>query len=200
MSVVLDSSGDSTRGLGIVMIPLMCGALSARPLRVAAFFTMLFLLIAGDGVRATDGPPRHVIPVSPLDQFVHRGFVRTDYLSLHGNKIHMASNDRALAYFLLERPVDLSLSTLPANAQNVLVARVRLSDPPLYLAGRTIQSMSPPPSDLYSARLEILSVLQGEAPSESRPLVTFWPRDNARLDMPLQCRGPRSSSPQTILW
>jgi hypothetical protein len=245
MSVVLDSSGNSTRGSGIV-IPLMFGSLSARPLRVAAFFTRLFLLIADGGVWAANGLPRHVIPISPLDQFVHRGGVRTDYFSIHGNRIHMASNDRApmayfldqwpadfdltklsseakdvviakgraslvfvdsnvlprmgsssstllvqmkgreppLAYFLLERPVDLSLSTLPANAQNVLVARVRLSDSLLYLVGRAIDSMSPPPGDLYLARLEILSVLQGEAPSESRPLVTFWPRDNARLDIP----------------
>lgn len=93
----------------------------------------------------------------------------------------MKRREPPLAYFLLERPVDLSLST---NAQNVLVARVRLSDPLLYLAGRAIHSMSPPPSDLYLARLEILSVLQGDAPSESKPLVTFWTRDNARLDIP----------------
>ena len=114
-------------------------------------------------------------------------FVGSHVLPRMGNPtllVQMKKREPPLTYFLSERPVDLSLSTLPANAQNVLVARVRLPNPLLYLRGRTIQSMSPPPSDLYLATLEILSVLQGEAPSESRPLVTFWPRENARLDIP----------------
>lgn len=115
-------------------------------------------------------------------------FVDSHVLPRMGNPtllVQMKKREPPLAYFLSERPVDLSLSTLPANAQNVVVAKVRLSAPPLYLAGRMIQSVSLPPSDLYSARLEILSVLQGEAPSESVPLVTFGPRDNARLDIPV---------------
>jgi hypothetical protein len=54
MRVVLDSSKDSARGTGIA-IHLMYSLLAARPLRVAAFFTMLFLLIANGGVWVVDG-------------------------------------------------------------------------------------------------------------------------------------------------
>lgn len=165
MSVVLDSSEDSTRGSAFV-IPLMCGSLSARPLRVAAFFTMLFLLTANGGVWAADGLPWHVIPMSPLDQVVHRGFVGTDYFSIHGSKIHMASNDRApMAYFLDQLPSDSILAELPAEAEDIVVAKVRATRPPSSLFGRD-EIGGPPtqiPRDKFFIRIKILETLRGSA-------------------------------------
>jgi hypothetical protein len=186
--------------ISILSVGLMCGSSSARSPRVAAVFTMLFLLIVDSGAWAANGLPRHVIPISPLDQFAHRGFIGSEDSNIHGNMdfnvlprmgresslqlIQIKMPDPPPAYFLLEQPTDLSLAILPADAQDVVVARVRLVDPPLYLAGEVVRGVSPLPSELYSVRLEILSVLRGKAPTEARQQLTFESRDKARLDTP----------------
>lgn len=88
------------------------------------------------------------------------------------------------AYFLLEQPEDLSLATLPPDAQDVALIRVRLVEPALYLAGRTIRGISPVPSDLFSVKLEILSVVQGTATTETYQQLTFAPREKADFGTP----------------
>jgi hypothetical protein len=138
----------------------------ARPPGAAAFFTMLFFLLANGAVWAADGLPRHVIPMSPLDQVVHRGFVGTDYFSIHGNKIHMASNDRApMAYFLDQLPSDSILAELPAEAEDIVIAKVRATRPPSSLFGRD-EIGGPPtqiPRDKFFIRIKILETLRGSA-------------------------------------
>jgi hypothetical protein len=134
---------------------------------------MLFLLIANGGVWAANGLPRHVIPISPLDQFVHRGFVRADYFSIHGNKIHMASNDRTpMAYFLDEWPGDFDLTKLPSEAKDVVIAKVRATESTSSLGGREIPGLELSRDKLF-IRIKILEVRLGSAAVGEKYAVYF---------------------------
>jgi hypothetical protein len=167
MRVVLDLAGNLLRASGDAISRLRLTRCSwfAWSQGVVAFFTMLFLSIANGGVWATNGPPRNV-PTSRSDQLVHGGFVRADYLSSHGDKIYMASNDRApMAYFLDELPADFELTKLPSEAKDVVIARVRATEPPSSLGGRD-QSGVPAaerPRDKLFTRIKILDVRLGSA-------------------------------------
>jgi hypothetical protein len=82
---------------------------------------------------------------------------------------------RPLTYFLDEPPSDLSQSTLPPSAGEILVAKVRLTGRSAYLVGRD-QSGRPPaekPPELFAATLELLDVVRGKRPAERILHVTF---------------------------
>jgi hypothetical protein len=82
---------------------------------------------------------------------------------------------RPLTWFLDEPPSDLSQSTLPPSAGEIVVAKVRLMGRSAYLVGRD-QSGLPPekkPEELFAASLELLDVVRGKWPAERILHVTF---------------------------
>lgn len=140
MSLLLESAGDSTRmSRNLISIPsvvLMCGSLSGRALRLVAFFAMIFFLLSDGGAWAANGLPLRVFLTSHIDQLDRRGFVRGQHFIITDfdvpsrmggessvKSIQMKVLDLPPAYFLLEQPADLSLAILPADAQNVVLAR-----------------------------------------------------------------------------
>ena len=116
-----------------------------------------------------------------------RGHTRSTNLSPI-RSVQMKSDERRLlSYFLEEAPADLSMSTLPQTAKQIVVAKVRLSGRSAWLGGRD-QSGLPPsgplPKEWLSAHLTVLDVLRGELPEKSILRVTFGTRDNGRTYIP----------------
>jgi hypothetical protein len=87
---------------------------------------------------------------------------------------------RPLTWFLDEPPSDLSQSTLPPSAGEIVVAKVRLTGRSVSLVGRD-QSGRPekPPEERFAARLELLNVIRGKRPAERIVHATFGLADNS---------------------
>jgi hypothetical protein len=89
---------------------------------------------------------------------------------------------RPLTWFLDEPPSDLSQSTLPPSAGEIVVAKVRLRGRSTYLVGRD-QSGLPSekkPEELFAASLEVLDVVRGKRPAERILHATFAAANNSR--------------------
>ena len=89
---------------------------------------------------------------------------------------------RPLTYFLDEPPSDLSQSTLPPSAGEIVVAKVRPMGRSSYLVGRDQSGRPPaekPPEELFSAQLELLDVVRGKRPAERILRATFGLADNS---------------------
>jgi hypothetical protein len=95
----------------------------------------------------------------------------------------MSKNEhRPLIYFLDEPPSDLSQSTLPPTAGEIVVAKVRLTGRSAYLVGRDQSgrpSDKPPPKELFFAWLEVLDVVSGKRPAERMLDARFGLADNS---------------------
>jgi hypothetical protein len=95
----------------------------------------------------------------------------------------MSKNEHTpLTYFLDEPPSDLSQSTLPPSAGEIVVAKVRLMGRSSYLVGRDQSGRPPaekPPEELFSAQLELLDVVRGKRPAERILRATFGLADNS---------------------
>jgi hypothetical protein len=88
---------------------------------------------------------------------------------------------RPLTWFLDEPPSDLSQSTLPPSAGEIVVAKVRLMGRSSYLMGRD-QSGRPSekkPEELFAASLEVLDVVRGKRPAERILHATFAAANNS---------------------
>jgi hypothetical protein len=89
---------------------------------------------------------------------------------------------RPLTWFLDEPPSDLSQSTLPPSAGEIVVAKVRLPGRSAYLVGRDqsgLPSEKKPPEELFFAWLELLDVVRGKRPAERFLDATFGLADNS---------------------
>lgn len=95
----------------------------------------------------------------------------------------MSKNEyRPLIYFLDEPPSDLSQSTLPPSAGEIVVAKVRLTGRSAYLVGRDQSGRPPaekPPEELFAAWLELLDVVRGKRPAKRFLDATFGLADNS---------------------
>jgi hypothetical protein len=95
----------------------------------------------------------------------------------------MSKNEyRPLTYFLDEPPSDLSQSTLPPSAGEIVVAKVRLTGRSAYLVGRDQSGRPPaekPPEELFAAWLELLDVVRGKRPAKRFLDATFGLADNS---------------------
>jgi len=76
-----------------------------------------------------------------------------------------AEDNYLIAYFLDEPPSDISMSTLPTTARDVVVARVSLTRKPVYLIRReqSGEISGPPPKYLFRSQLRVVQVLSGPA-------------------------------------
>jgi hypothetical protein len=173
MRVVLDLAGNLPRLLGgvISMLRPMCCSLFARFSRAVAFFTMLLVSIANGEVSATSGLPR-----GPVSFFIHE------------SEIHKVSNDQSpISYFSDRIPDDADLPKAPDGATGVVVARVRLQEPSVYLGGRDQSGEAPisQPKDIFFTRIKIGDVLRGDASAGQTLDVRFGQRgDKRRLIYP----------------
>ncbi|KJC60431.1 hypothetical protein UP10_12425 [Bradyrhizobium sp. LTSPM299] len=77
-----------------------------------------------------------------------------------------------LAYFMEDEPRDLTSTTLPADAQDVLAAKVHLTQSVWYMGD---SFTPPPPNASFETKLKILSVLRGKRLEQSEIRVTFGP-------------------------
>lgn len=78
------------------------------------------------------------------------------------------------AYFLDRPPTPAELSRVPANARDVVVAKVKLVQSLVYLVGRDQSGeRPPPPPDLFWARIEIIAAVQGATSTGGRQDVYF---------------------------
>jgi len=71
-------------------------------------------------------------------------------------------------FFLEQPPADSQLSQIPRSAKNVVIAKVRIDGPLVYLPGEH----TPPQSDLFSAGVEIIELLRGDASRETVHVVS----------------------------
>ncbi|TGN86534.1 hypothetical protein EOW77_0018080 [Bradyrhizobium yuanmingense] len=77
--------------------------------------------------------------------------------------LQMAANHKPpLAYFLDELPIDFDLSQLPKGAKEIVIARARALDIPVWL-GKRDQSGVVPSRDKSFVRLQVLEVRRGSA-------------------------------------
>jgi hypothetical protein len=86
-----------------------------------------------------------------------------------------AEDDYLLAYLLDEPPSDISMSTLPTTARDVVIARVSLTRGPIYLVMREQSGLrsGPPPKYLFRSWLRVVHVLSGPATDGDDFDVTF---------------------------
>ena len=87
-----------------------------------------------------------------------------------------------LAYFLDELPSELTLAGLPAEATNVVVAKVRATQTPTSLLGR--HATLPLPRDRFFIRIKTLEVLRGNATVGEEHAIYFG-EPARRLSFPL---------------
>jgi len=83
-------------------------------------------------------------------------------------------------HFLDRPPTPAELSHVPANARDVVVAKVRLVEPLRYFSNRDrsgLPQRPPPSSEIFFARIEIIEALQGATSAGSRHDVYFGERD-----------------------
>jgi hypothetical protein len=83
-------------------------------------------------------------------------------------------------HFLDRPPTPAELSHAPADARDVVVAKVRLVEPLRYFSNRDQSGLPPPPppsSEVFFARIEIIEALQGAPSAGSRHDVHFGARD-----------------------
>ena len=72
-------------------------------------------------------------------------------------------------YFLDHAPADVDSAKLPASAQDVIIAKVRIVGGPSALGGRDQSGQPPPPpKDPFFARVKIIAVLSGKAVTEGQ--------------------------------
>ncbi|MBR1187436.1 hypothetical protein [Bradyrhizobium sp. AUGA SZCCT0160] len=131
---------------------------------VAAIGTTILMSIAS-GASVDSGLPRYAIQLPPPEHLRAQGVAVTQNFDGRGNVIQMVANDRApVAYFLDQLPSDLNLAGLPAEAKDVVVARVRAIMSPSSLSGRD-QSGAPAklPRDRLFIRIKVMEVLRGNA-------------------------------------
>jgi hypothetical protein len=87
-------------------------------------------------------------------------------------------------HFLDRPPTPAELSPVPADARDVVVAKVRLVEPLRYFSNRDQSGLPPPPpppsSDVFFARIEIIEAVQGAASAGSRHDVHFGERVRGR--------------------
>jgi hypothetical protein len=77
-------------------------------------------------------------------------------------------------FFLEKPPTESEISQVPPSAREVIVAKVRLAGPLIYLVGRDQSGQPPPPpKDLFLAPVEIVDVLAGKAATGERYDVYF---------------------------
>jgi hypothetical protein len=102
--------------------------------------------------------------IQPL--YFDRNEVAPGWLNNRSIRIElMAEGSMPISYFVERMPDDGSLPSVPDGATGVVVAKVRLQQPPSYLGGRD-QSGDPPknlPRDIFFTRLKISDVLRGGA-------------------------------------
>jgi hypothetical protein len=86
----------------------------------------------------------------------------------------VAKKDYLITYFLDQVPGNISVSTTPQTAHDIIVARVNLAERPAYLVGRD-QSGRPstPPKSPFRAQLKIREVFSGSAKVGESFDVTF---------------------------
>jgi hypothetical protein len=73
-----------------------------------------------------------------------------------------AKDSYLIVYFLDEPPSDISMSTLPTTARDVVVARVRLNRKPHYLVMREQSGVpGPPPKFLFRSQFQVVQALTG---------------------------------------
>ena len=72
-----------------------------------------------------------------------------------------AENNMPVAYFLVQVPDGIeAVNNLPPNARDVIVAKVRLQEPVIWLGGRHCEGCT---NDIFGTRLKITEVLRGRA-------------------------------------
>jgi len=90
--------------------------------------------------------------------------------TLHANDAQLVQTSEAqmpakdsylIAYFLDEPPSDISVSTLPTTARDVVIARVRLTRKPVYLVKREQSGDGPPSNYLFRSQLLVVQALSG---------------------------------------
>jgi hypothetical protein len=90
-----------------------------------------------------------------------------------------AEGNYLISYFLDEAPSDVSMSTMPGTARDVIVARVSMARKPVYLVKREQSDDTAPPKRLFRSQLKIQQVLSGRAAVGDNLDVTFGAPDGS---------------------
>lgn len=76
----------------------------------------------------------------------------------------VAKKNYLITYFLDQVPNDISISTMPKTARDVVVARVSMARRSVYLVKQENSGKrSPPPKNLFRSQLKILEIFSGSA-------------------------------------
>ncbi len=97
--------------------------------------------------------------------------------------MNIAETETAVTYFPDRVPDNIAVLRLPQNAKDIIVARVRLIQQPVYMVGRDDSggpSATPLPKDNYFAQLKILAVESGVSPASGSIDVRFGSRAEVR--------------------
>ena len=86
-------------------------------------------------------------------------------------------NRTPAAYFMEQPPADIEPNNIPKGAQDVIVAKVRLDQPVLFLGGRHCEGCT---NDILGARLKIVEVRAGSAQIDQELFVHFGQRSEHR--------------------
>src|SRR4051794_868193 len=147
------------------------GATIAIALVATIAFLMLTLATYKQARAAADHAVRAPIEASMVS--VQRGELNAGSLGPKAGRVQLATVDRPPVTYFPERvPDDLSATTLPKAARDVVVARVWVSGRPFWIAGRD-QSPGPRPKYTLSAVLRIVDVREGDSTVGERVTVSF---------------------------
>ncbi|WP_257192630.1 MULTISPECIES: hypothetical protein [unclassified Bradyrhizobium] len=116
-----------------------------------------------------------------------------------GSLPHSAAteNNTPVAYFSEETPDNLSeaLNNLPPDGKDVVVAKVRLQVPPIWMGGRHCEGCT---NDIWFTRLKITEVLRGKAETGQMLDVLLGQRSEHRRYIALPCTPHQRSLEYTV--
>ena len=166
MRVVSDLVGNAmcVRGIVVLMLQQM-----RRSFRMASgLLAMMLLSVATSDLQAASGLVCHALPGS---------------IFTRGGGIHRVSNDQSpISYFSDRMLGDADLPSAPDGATGIVVAKVRLQEPPVYLGGRDQSGEAPKnqPRDIFFTRIKVINVLRGDASAGQILDVRFAQRGGKR--------------------
>ncbi|MGY4511301.1 hypothetical protein [Bradyrhizobium sp. USDA 3650] len=106
-------------------------------------------------------------------------------------------NNTPIVYFLEQTPNDLmeALSNLPPDAKDVVVAKVRLQEPVIWMGGRHCEFCT---NDIWATRLKITEALKGRAEVGQVLDVFLGQRSDHRRYVALPCTPDQRGREYTV--